>query len=155
MLDRRRRKLIAPGLQLRLILHFLAAASVAVLVEAILLNHLVNSLAHELPHDESILLTEWPRIFRLQLLVAFGLLVPSITLIGIQASFRIAGPLRRFQDYLERLAAGEDPGPCRVRKNDELQELCELLDRATAPLRAEGQHTQAHSAPGAKRSRAA
>src|SRR5262245_9093834 len=100
MLKHRKKKLIDPGLQLRLIVPFLVAASVAVLVEAILLNNLVRDLANELPHDESILLSQWPREFRTQLLIAFGLLVPLLTGIGIQASFRIAGPLKRIRSYL-------------------------------------------------------
>jgi len=135
MPNRRNKKLIDPGLQLRLILRFTACASVVVLVQAILLNYLVAGLSAKLPHDESILLAEWPAVFRFQLLAAFALLVPLLTLIGIQASFRIAGPLRRLQTHLEALAAGQDPGPCRLRKGDELQGLCELVNRATARLR--------------------
>jgi len=30
---------------------------------------------------------------------------------------------------------GEEVGPCRIRRGDEFQELCELINQATAPLR--------------------
>src|SRR6185503_8830047 len=124
------KKLIQPGLQLRLILKFTASASVVVLIQAILLNHLVAGLSAKLPHDESILLDEWPAVFRFQLVAAFALLVPMLTAIGIQASFRIAGPLHRLQQHLEALAAGEDPGPCSMRAGDELQHLAGPLHSA-------------------------
>jgi hypothetical protein len=37
--------------------------------------------------------------------------------------------------YLTELASGANPKPCRIRDGDELQDLCELMNRATEPLR--------------------
>lgn len=54
---------------------------------------------------------------------------------GVASTHKIVGPLYRFRVYLTALARGESPEPCRIRKDDELQDLCELLNRATEPLR--------------------
>jgi hypothetical protein len=132
----RTRKLIQPGMQWRLILAFLGAAVVATLIHAYVLNRMLAQLGTLLPHDELVLQTEWPAVFRTSLVVAFALLVPSLVGIGILASFRVAGPLSRFEAYLNEVAAGRDPGPCRIRKSDELQHVADLLTRITAPLRA-------------------
>jgi hypothetical protein len=63
------------------------------------------------------------------------MLVPLTLLVGITSTHKVVGPLYRFRVYLTQLAAGERPAPCRIRQNDELQDLCELLNRATQPLR--------------------
>jgi hypothetical protein len=65
------------------------------------------------------------------------LLAPFLLVVGLVTTFRFFGPLHRFRVYLARLARGDRPDACRIRREDELQDLCELLNRATAPLRAD------------------
>ena len=69
------------------------------------------------------------------LLVSFGMLLPLTIAVGILVTFRIAGPVYRFEKYLKQVIDGEEVGPCRIRDGDEFQELCELINQATAPLR--------------------
>ena len=37
--------------------------------------------------------------------------------------------------FLNQVIRGEKPEPCRIRKRDELQDFCKLLNEVTAPLR--------------------
>jgi hypothetical protein len=36
---------------------------------------------------------------------------------------------------LKRVIEGQERGECRLRNGDELQDLCELINRATEPIR--------------------
>lgn len=75
------------------------------------------------------------------MLVTLGLLVPVMTLVGILITHRIAGPAYRMRMHLEAIeTTGEIPGPCKIRKGDELQELCSLLNQAIEVV-AQGTHT--------------
>jgi signal peptidase II len=69
------------------------------------------------------------------LLVSFGMLLPLTIAVGILVTFRIAGPIYRFESYIKSVLRGEEVGPCRIRMGDEFQELCELLNQVTAALR--------------------
>ena len=51
------------------------------------------------------------------------------------------------QEYCKALARGEELGPCRIRKDDELWDLCDALNDAVDALRA--QATTAASGPAA------
>lgn len=44
--------------------------------------------------------------------------------------------IRLIAAFLGEIIRGEKPDDCRLRKGDELQDLCRLLNRATAELRA-------------------
>lgn len=73
------------------------------------------------------------------LLETFGLslaiLVPVTFVFGILLTFRVAGPIYRFEQYLRSVAKGEQIGPCKIRQGDELQPLCDAINEATEPLR--------------------
>lgn len=56
--------------------------------------------------------------------------------VGILVTFRIAGPLYRFETHLNQIAAGEDPGECYIRKSDELHSMCAAINAAVATLSA-------------------
>jgi hypothetical protein len=55
--------------------------------------------------------------------------------VGILATFLVAGPLYRFEQFLRASLNGENPPDCRLRKGDELSEFCGLLNDATRHLR--------------------
>jgi hypothetical protein len=131
----RKKKLIKPSLQLKLAGMFLCAAGLAVQVEAILLAATLRRAAEKLPYDGGTLLNEIPEIVRTNLLLTFVLLTPVMLGVGVAVTFRIAGPLYRFELYLKALRDGRQSEPCRLRKTDSLQDFCELLNEATAPLR--------------------
>ena len=131
----RKKKLINPRLQLRLIGIFLCAAGLAVQVEAILITLTLTRLAGGLPNDGSELLEQLPEFVRTNLVLTFLLLAPLMIGVGIVATFKIAGPLHHFEQFLRSVRDGQQVEPCKIRKGDELQELCTLLNEVTAPLR--------------------
>jgi len=135
MFLRRKKKLINPRLQLRLVGIFLCAAGLAVQVEAILITMTLARLSRTLTHDGSELLEQLPEFVRTNLLLTFLLLTPLMLGVGIVATFKIAGPLHNFEQFLRAVRDGQQVEPCQIRKGDELQTLCTLLNEVTAPLR--------------------
>lgn len=135
MVFRRRNKLIRPGIQLKLTLTFVVTAGLAALLQAALLADALSAVAGEGPSAAASLANRLPSILIGNLLLTLALLVPLALLIGTIATFRIAGPLYRFETFLKQVAAGQRPEDCRIRKSDELQDLCHLINVATAPVR--------------------
>ncbi len=135
----RKKKLINPGLQLRLVAIFLCSAALAVQAEAILITYTLTKLAEDMPNDGSVLLSQLPEFVRTNLLLTFALLAPLTLGVGIVATFRVAGPLYRFQQFLQAVKEGRQVEPCTIRKGDELHDFCVLLNDVTAPLRAKAQ----------------
>ena len=133
--NRRSKKLIEPRIQWRFALIFLTTSALAALVQCLVVSFLTMRAADRLPNDGALLKLQLLEILGGGLGITVLLLVPLTLVSGIVSTHRIVGPLYRFRVYLTQLAQGERPGPCRIRKDDELQDLCELLNRATAPLR--------------------
>jgi hypothetical protein len=132
----RKKRLINPSLQLRLVAIFLCTAALAVQAEAILITYTLTKLAERMPTDGSLLLSELPEFVRTNLLLTFAILAPTALGVGIIATFRIAGPLYRIEQFLTQMKEGRQIEACTIRKGDELQELCALLNDVTAPARA-------------------
>jgi hypothetical protein len=134
---KRRKKLILPSLQIRLILAFFAVSALGLLLQFLLFSNELAQIVSQLPFDSQIpdgLAPETP--FRI-LAICTVCLLPLMFAIGVLVTFRFAGPLYHFEKHLEAVARGEDPGPCRLRKRDELQELCTKLNAALDRLRSE------------------
>jgi len=146
MQNQRKRKLIEPRIQLRFFLFFLSVSGLAVLIEGIVLNFVLQRVAHEIPTDGEAVLAQIPGALGFSMLVTFGLLAPLTLILGLQTTFPIVGPLHRIREYLGQIAAGERPGPCRIRQGDELQDLCEAINRAVAPLQGSAEDEQRRSA---------
>ncbi|MBI4055317.1 MAG: hypothetical protein HY402_04200 [Elusimicrobia bacterium] len=83
--------------------------------------------SHELGTDP-IIVPRWEIILP-SLLVALGIGFLLTVLAGIFYSHRLAGPLYRIHTALQEFAAGKSPGPIQLRKNDELKELAEDINR--------------------------
>lgn len=145
--SRRRLRLIRPRLQLRLILVFLGMAALSMQLQYILFMNALTKVAMSLPEDGLLLLDEMNGILGGILVASFALLLPLTFLIGILTTHRFAGPLYRFETFLKQVAAGQKPAPCKLRKGDELQDLCELLNQVTAPLCG---HAEVRGAAGAE-----
>lgn len=60
---------------------------------------------------------------------------PLVLATGTLLTFRIAGPIYRFERFLSAVAEGRETQPCSLRRGDELRELCELINAATASAR--------------------
>jgi hypothetical protein len=67
--------------------------------------------------------------------ISLVLVVPLTFGVGILTTFKIAGPIYRFERYFEELARGEWNGPCKIRKGDALQDTCDKLNAAVQALR--------------------
>lgn len=132
---KRRKKLIQPRLQLRLILAFFGVATLALILQFILFATSLSNLASELPSEGPLLLERIPSHTLWVLAVSFLVLMPLTFGVGVIVTFRVAGPLYRFDQHLKAIARGEDPGECRIRKDDELQDLCATLNAAIGVLR--------------------
>lgn len=132
---KRRIKLIQPKLQLKLIGAFLFMSALALNLQFILFTSSLTQLASELPEDGTLLVERIPGHVLQIFLISFLIFLPLTFCIGVLVTFRVAGPIYRLETYLKQVIRGEKPDDCRLRKGDELMELCELINRATAPLR--------------------
>ena len=133
--ERRRIKLIKPRFQLRLVGVFVGLSALGFLLQALHVGLRLSELSASLPEGGRHLMALMPELPLEILTVSFGMLLPFTVAVGILVTFRIAGPIYRFETYLRSVIAGEAKEPCRIRSGDEFGELCELINEATAPLR--------------------
>lgn len=132
---RRRIKLIKPGLQLKLTLIFVSFSALALLMQFVLFASSLTEVALELPHDGSYMVERMGSLLFETLVSSLAMFLPLIFAVGILTTFRFAGPLYRFEMFLGRVMRREYPEDCRIRDGDLLHDFCDLLNRATAPLR--------------------
>ena len=143
--QRRRIKLIKPRLQLRLIGVFVGLSGLGFLMQSLHVGLRLSELAASAPEGGPYLMAVMPELPLEILAVSFGMLLPLTVAVGILVTFRIAGPVYRFEQYLKGVINGEEVGPCRLRKGDQLQDLCDLITQATEPVRlrnANGHHEE-------------
>ncbi len=131
----RKKKLIKPGLQLRMAAIFTVTALAAIVIQAFTLHRSMMKVAEFMPNDGDLLRKIWPEVFRSSVTLTAVLIVLTVYLVGVTITHSLAGPIYRFEEYLRSLLAGRSTEPCKLRKSDQLQELCTLLNDATAPLR--------------------
>lgn len=131
----RRIKIIRPRIQLRLVGSFVGLAALALLLQFLLLGQRLMATIQGLDGASGALADQVPRIILETLGFSGGILVPILFVFGILLTFRIAGPLYRFEQYLTGLARGEVTGPCKLRDGDELQSMCDLINELSAELR--------------------
>jgi len=136
--EQRRDRLVRPRLQLRLILAFLAVAMIALLLQFVLFASVLTTAASDLPQDGQILLERTTGLSLTILVISMGVLLPLCFFVGVLATFRVAGPIYRFEKHLETIARGIDPGPCRIRKGDDLQDFCATFNAALTRMRERG-----------------
>jgi nitrogen fixation/metabolism regulation signal transduction histidine kinase len=136
-------------MQLRVALAFVVGGLFSALLGGILQASLWMNAAAELPGDGHELRGGALGLLALGFLLSAVLVAPVLLLLGLAVTFRIVGPLHRFRTFLGRVERGECPPPCRIRQEDELHDLCELLNRATAPLRASDASTAEPERPAA------
>ncbi len=131
---RRTKKLIKSGLQMKLVIAFSSMATISALFQVVLLNYSLMRLARDMV-DSDLLLSSMSGLLVTNLLVTLAVLVPLMLVFGILITHRIAGPIYRFEQHLSSIARGEDPGRCALRKGDELQELCGIINDAVETLK--------------------
>lgn len=131
----RTRKLPKKRLQLKLTMTFAGIAALGMLLQAVLFTAILSGIALKLPHDGDLLLEVANGLIFEVVAVTCVVFVPVIVTVGVLTTFRIAGPIYRFEQFLKAVARGTQRDPCRLRRGDELTELCALLNEATEPLR--------------------
>ena len=131
----RRRKLIKPRLQLKLTLTFVGLSALSLLLQFVLFQNVLTEAALLLPNDHDVLVGETNGLLLAVLAVSFLVLLPLTFLVGVLATFRIAGPVYRFEQFLAAVRRGERPADFHLRKGDELTDLAALINEATEPLR--------------------
>lgn len=142
---RRRIKLIRPKLQLKLVGVFVGLAALSLALQYFVFLAQLTAAASELPNDGGLLLERaGPLLSRIFLWSCAGCL-PLIAWIGVLVTHRVAGPVYRLETWLASVARGERPADCKLRKGDELEELCAAVNQATLPLRQGGAATGAQA----------
>lgn len=134
---RRSKKLIKPGFQLTIIGAFMGLTVVALMLQFLFLGGRLMSIANHLEGSGGELASELPRTMVEVFLVSMCVLLPVIFALGVMMTFRIAGPVYRFESFLAAVARGEQKEPCKLRKGDALQSLCDQINLATEPLRSQ------------------
>jgi len=149
---KRRIRLIQPSIQLRLISVFAGLTALALVTQALVLGVALSQLAGKMGPNGSLLMIELPKLLGICLGLSAVLVFPSLLIIGIRTTFRISGPLYRMERHLEGVANGESMGRCTIRKDDQLQDFCDTLNRA---LDRTQQDTEATSPAASKQARPA
>jgi hypothetical protein len=144
---KRRIRLVRPRLQLRLIASFTGVALLALALQYMVFLRVLTETALVLPHDGPALMTQVTGKLGLVFVVTALVLLPATFVVGLMVTHRIVGPIYRFERYLAQVIARETTEPCRLRQGDELGELCELINGATAPLRARDERPASVPAP--------
>ncbi|MEM9800205.1 MAG: hypothetical protein AAGA20_07765 [Planctomycetota bacterium] len=136
-LQRRKKKLIKPGLQLRLSGGFLGLVLLMLGLQFVLLTSIFQGTANELPNDGALLIGAANGAALRLVGVSALIFLPLTLLVGIVTTFRVAGPLHRFESFLSAVRDGDRPADFHLRDRDELKELAALINEATRPLRTE------------------
>jgi signal transduction histidine kinase len=147
---RRRIKIIRPKLQMKLTLAFVGLTLLALMLQFMVFLRTMTSLSAS-PTERDVLMDAIPEVLIQSLLLTFCVVLPLIFLVGVLLTFRIAGPVYRFETYLSQILRGENPGECRLRKGDELNELCGLINQVTLPLREKLEPPKAETGPESER----
>jgi hypothetical protein len=132
---KRRIKIIKPELQLKMICIFVGLSALGILLQSVLVAHRLSQLSADIPVGGQYIVDALPGLLTEIIIFTFGLVLPLIFAVGVLVTHRIAGPVYRFEQYLGQVVRGEDVGPCRIRKGDELQDLCIVINEAAELIR--------------------
>lgn len=131
----RRKKLVEPGLQLKVSLWTLCLITATLVIQFLYTLRLFAKIALELPGNPESHFNEFMRQAFHLLAISLGVVLPLTFFVGVLATFRLVGPLKRMQSFLAAIHRGERPPDFRLRKGDHMQEFCTLLNEVTRPLR--------------------
>lgn len=149
MAIKRRSNLPKSRVQLKVVMVFLGIGLISLVAQYIFSLYAVRDLLQPYPRFGAEFDRKLTSDLFMQLLTAACLLVPLTLSLGILVTFRIVGPAKRMEDYLNAVAMGDQIGPCRIRDGDELGDLCDALNRAVSRLRADAAAAQSPAAAAA------
>lgn len=130
-------KLVDRRLQLRLTGWFLVLSSLTMVFQFLLFTSVASKVALEPHSDPAAIYAAFSAACVRVLWISALVVLPATLLVGVLTTFRIAGPVYRLKAFLDAIRRGESPPDVQIRKGDELQDVCELLNEVTRPLRRE------------------
>lgn len=129
--------LVEPKVQVRLVAFCLLIGIGAALIQAVVVGGLYQYFADQ-PYGTGALLPEDVHgLLWTGFLVSLSVTIPASMAVGMLGVFRFVGPMQRIRRFLEAVKRGEHPEPCTIRKGDLLQDVVDLLNDVTEPLRRE------------------
>lgn len=133
--NRRSRILVDRDLQLRFALIVVLASTSAVFIQTALTSFMLGNIAERLPNDGRAVMEGLPSALAFNAAATLAVTVPWLLLLSLLGTFRIFGPLVGFRTFMRDVAAGRRSTPHRIRQGDHLQDVCDLLNEVTEPLR--------------------
>ena len=130
---RRRRSVIRPTLQLKVSAIFVCVLVVTLALFAAQLHSATRNLS---VIDSQELQVVLGKIIMSKLLASLALGAALTIGVAVAVTFRIAGPIYRMHAFLTRVRDGQQREPCRLRKGDSFEDLCQIINEVTEPLRA-------------------
>lgn len=127
---KRKKKLIDKPLQLKLIGVFVAIGMTCALFQIVLVNFGLLEVAKAAPTGGEEILARARGMMFNNVLWTIGALVPLMTCVGLILTHRVAGPAYRMTQHCRAIAEGGPVRPCKIRQDDELQELCNAMNAA-------------------------
>ena len=150
MSQRKRIRLLFPQLQLRLLTYILLSTGVSVVLTACIAAQALASLAKDLPNDGDMVMDQMPSLLLNHFGIALVVALPVFALLAFLISMPYVGVAYRLHSFLKATGSGEQTMPCRLRTNDPMQDVCELINKATLGQReknaADGDETVANDA---------
>ena len=130
---RRRKKIIDPGLQLRIGVIFLFVLVSTLVFFAARMSIAVAQYGERGAQE---LFANFGDVLRTELLISAALGAAITMAVAVAVTFRLAGPVYRMCQFLKGVNAGTETADCRLRKGDAFQDLCTLINEATQDRRA-------------------
>jgi len=141
-MKRRTQKLINTRFQLRMTMWFVGVTGLLLTLQYFILAERMSTIGMELPNDSQLFFRNLNGELLKTFMATLGIALSVATVAGILLTHRIAGPAYRFSVFLKDVLRGEQTEQCRIRHNDELQDICELINRVTADARAKAETDQ-------------
>lgn len=130
--SQRKRQMILPNFQLRLVSKFVLLSMAALLCQFLFMGTLLTNMMRGFPGAEG-LVREVPTIV-FKTVVFMAVLQLPILFMGLILTFRIAGPVYRFESYLRSLARNQHRGPCTIRQKDEFSSLNDAINEVVEQM---------------------
>lgn len=143
---KRKKRLINKRMQLKMVGVFTAIGIVSALFQIVLVNSSLLSIAKDAPGGGEYMLGQARPMMMRNVAWTVAALVPLMVCVGIVVTHRVAGPAYRMTQHCLGIAAGEPVRPCKIRKGDELGELCDALNAAIEHLAPSSDEAEAHTA---------
>lgn len=127
-MSRRRKKFIESELQLRIVFMILLISILALLINLQMSLTSVWSISAGAFTSVENALDQVQKGLVMKFLITAVLTIPLCISAGILFSFRFAGPIYKFKKYFRELVHSRWDERCRLRKGDDLKDLCEAIN---------------------------